>query len=78
MDAQDISANSFKVLTERNVVYLMGRVSQRESKRATDIARGVAGVAKVVRVFEIISDEELRRLAPQPAPVTTDAKPAGG
>ena len=78
VDAQDISANSFKVLTERNVVYLMGRVSQRESKRATDIARGVAGVAKVVRVFEIISDEELRRLAPQPAPVTTDAKPAGG
>ena len=78
VDAQDISANSFKVVTERNTVYLMGRVSQREANRATDIARGVTDVRKVVRVFEIVSEEELRRIAPQPAPVTTDTKPAGG
>lgn len=78
VDAQDISANSFKVVTERNTVYLMGRVSQREATRATDIARGVTDVRKVVRVFEIVSEEELRRIAPQPAPVTTDTKPAGG
>ena len=79
VDAKDISANSFKVVTERNIVYLMGRVSQREATRASDIARGVSGVAKVVRVFEIVSEEELRRIAPQPAPVTTDnTKPAGG
>lgn len=78
VDAQDISANSFKVVTERNIVYLMGRVSQREANRATDIARGVSDVRKVVRVFEIVSEEELRRIAPQPAPVTTDTKPAGG
>ena len=79
VDAKDISANSFKVVTERNIVYLMGRVSQREANRATDVARGVTGVSKVVRVFEIVSEEELRRIAPQPAPVTTDnTKPAGG
>ena len=72
VDARDITANAFKVVTERNVVYLMGIVSQREAQRATDVARGVSGVAKVVRVFEIISDEELRRIAPQPAPVTQD------
>ena len=78
VDAQDISANSFKVVTERNTVYLMGRVSQREANRATDIARGVSDVRKVVRVFEVVSEEELRRIAPQPAPVTTDTKPAGG
>ena len=78
VDAQDISANSFKVVTERNTVYLMGRVSQREANRATDIARGVTDVRRVVRVFEIVSEEELRRIAPQPAPVTTDTKPAGG
>ena len=78
-DAKDISANSFKVVTERNIVYLMGRVSQREANRATEIARGVSGVSKVVRVFEIVSEEELRRIAPQPAPVTTDnsASPGG-
>ena len=72
VDAKDLSASSFKVVTERNVVYLMGIVSQREAQRATDVARGVSGVAKVVRVFEIISEEELRRIAPQPAPVTQD------
>ena len=52
----------------------MGRVIQREAKRANQIARGVSGVTKVVRVFEIISEEELRRnfANPQPAPVTRD------
>ena len=72
VDAKDLSASVFKVVTERNIVYLMGRVSQREATRASDVVRGVSGVAKVVRVFEIISEEELRRLAPEPAPVTTD------
>ena len=76
VDARDISASAFKVVTERNVVYLMGRVSQREATRATEITRGVSGVAKVVRVFEIVSEEDLRRLAPQPAPVTTDGSDA--
>ena len=71
VDAKDISANSFKVVTERNVVYLMGRVSQREAQRATDIARGVSGVSKVVRVFETLTEDELRNIAP--APVIQDA-----
>ena len=62
VDAKDLSANSFKVVTERNVVYLMGRVSQREAGRATAIARGITGVSKVVRVFEYLSEEELARL----------------
>ena len=52
VDAKDLSANSFKVVTERNVVYLMGRVSQREAGRATAIARGITGVSKMVREFE--------------------------
>ena len=58
VDAKDLSANSFKVVTERNVVYLMGRVSQREAGRATAIARGITGVSKVVRVFEYLTEEE--------------------
>ncbi|MCW8175616.1 BON domain-containing protein [Verminephrobacter aporrectodeae] len=69
VDAKDITANAFKVVTERGVVYLMGRVSSREAQRATEITRGVGGVSKVVRVFEIISEEELQRIAPQPLPV---------
>jgi len=65
VDAQDIFANAYKVVTERGTVYLMGRVTQREANRATDIARGISSVKKVVRVFEIISEEELQRLLPK-------------
>ncbi len=75
VDAKDLYASAFKVVTEREVVYLMGRVSQREATRATDIARGVNGVRKVVRVFEIVSDDDLRLGTVQQqrlAPVTQD------
>ena len=66
LDAKDIFANSFKVFTERNVVYIMGRVTARESKRAAEIARGISGVEKVVRVVELITEEELQSGAPPP------------
>lgn len=66
VDAKDLSASAFKVVTERNVVYLMGRVTPREAQRATEIARGVSGVSKVVRVFEMLTEEELRNITPAP------------
>lgn len=62
VDAKDLTANSFKVVTERGVVYLMGRVTPREAQRATSLASGVTGVVKVVRVFEPLSEEELARM----------------
>jgi len=66
VDAKDLQASAVKVVTERGIVYLMGRVTAREAQRATDIARGISGVAKVVRVFEDISEEELKRLSQPP------------
>jgi len=71
VDAQDLFANAFKVVTERGTVYLMGRVTQREANRATDMVRTIDGVKKVVRVMEIISEEELQRVQPKPAPAET-------
>lgn len=71
IDSRDIYANAFKVVTERGTVYLMGRVTQREADRATEIVRGARGVQKVVRILEIISEDELRGLMPgaaRPAP----------
>ena len=67
VDAKDLFANAFKVVTERGTTYLMGRVTQREANRATDIARSTGGVQKVVRVLEIISEEELQNLLPKPS-----------
>lgn len=64
VDMQTISVNSFKVVTERGNVYLMGMVTPREAQIGTDVARGVSGVQKVVKVFEYINDVDLRALPP--------------
>ncbi len=69
VDSKDIFAQSVKVVTERGTVYLMGRVTEREANRATEIARGISGVDKVVRVFELISEAELANMQkPSPPP----------
>jgi osmotically-inducible protein OsmY len=65
IDSRDLIANAFKVVTERGTVYLMGRVTEREANRATELARSVSGVNKVVRVFEIITEDELSNLTPR-------------
>ncbi len=66
IDVNQIPSTAFKVTTERGTVYLMGRVTQRESDYATQVARSTQGVRRVVRVLEIISDEELARMTPAP------------
>ncbi len=76
IDAKDLTATAFKVVTERGAVYLMGRVTQRESERATAVVRQISGVNRVVRVFEIISEEELARIAPKAAAAGAVATPA--
>ncbi|MBL8351992.1 MAG: BON domain-containing protein [Burkholderiaceae bacterium] len=62
VDAKDLQANSIKVVTERSTVYLMGRVTEREANRAAEVARGIGGVTKVVKVFELISEAELAQI----------------
>ena len=66
VDMKTISAASFKVVTENGTVFLMGRVTQREGTVAADVARGVGGVQKVVKLFDYISEAELKQLQPDP------------
>jgi osmotically-inducible protein OsmY len=68
VDARDLFANAFKVVTERGTTYLMGRVTQREANRATEVVRTTPGVQKVVRLLEIMSEDELKALVPKAAP----------
>jgi osmotically-inducible protein OsmY len=82
VDAADLQANSFKVVTERGTVYLMGRVTAREAERGTQIARQINGVQRVVRLFDVVSPEDLsQQAAPAPtdspalAPAATQAPP---
>jgi osmotically-inducible protein OsmY len=66
VDTKDLYANSIKVVTERGTVYLMGRVTQREGQLAAKVASSVSGVQKVVKVFDYISEEELREMMREP------------
>lgn len=79
LDTRDLYSNAFKVVTERGTTYLMGRVTQREADRATAVVRSTPGVQKVIRIFEIISEDELARMLPTPPakPQSEAAKPAG-
>lgn len=65
LDTKQVSTNAFKVVSERGTVFLMGRVTQREADIATQVARTTKGAQRVVRLLEIISEEELARIAPK-------------
>ena len=67
IDAQQFSANQVKVVTENSQVYLLGLLTQREADAAVQVARTSAEVKKVVRIFEIISEAEAKRVDPPPA-----------
>ena len=72
INARDLQASAIKVVTEMNVVYLLGIVTEREAKRAAEVARGVNDVRKVVRLFELTTEDALANYMPGNAPVTRD------
>jgi osmotically-inducible protein OsmY len=47
-----LHSTQIKVITENDVVYLMGVLSERQATIAINVARQVDGVIKVVKVFE--------------------------
>lgn len=68
VDAQDLSSNAFRVVVERRVVFLLGRVTPREAERGAELASRVSGVERVVKVFETITEAQL---AAETAPMRT-------
>lgn len=70
VDADDLQANALRVVAERGIVYLMGRVTPHEATRAAEVARSVPGVQRVVTIFETLTEQELAAIeksAPAPA-----------
>lgn len=59
--ANKFHINAVKVVTEAGVVYLLGLVTKQEGEAATEIARSISGVRKVVRIFDYVP------VAPSPA-----------
>ena len=65
IQAKDVHSSAVHIVVERGIVYLMGRLTNEEAKRVTDLVSTsqVSGLEKVVRVFELLSEEDLRRLS---------------
>jgi osmotically-inducible protein OsmY len=68
VDTKDLQAPAIKVVTERGVVFLMGTVTEREATRSADVAASVPGVKKVVRAFEVITENELAGIQSRSTP----------
>jgi osmotically-inducible protein OsmY len=69
IDTKDLYISAFKIHTDRGVVYLMGRVTQREAKLGAEVARNAAGnIRKVVKLFEYISEDELLEMKAKQSP----------
>jgi osmotically-inducible protein OsmY len=65
IDAKALQSNAFLTVVERGEVYLMGIVTEREANLASELVRGIPKVSKVVRLFEIVSEEELAKRTPR-------------
>lgn len=76
INTKEISANVFKVVTERGDVYLMGLVSPEEGNIAANVASRIDGVRQVVKLYEYVRPEDAQRLsteaAKNPAPSQPD------
>jgi osmotically-inducible protein OsmY len=52
LSSKEVNTTRVKVITEESVVYLLGLTEKQEQVAATEIARNVPGVVKVVQIFE--------------------------
>jgi osmotically-inducible protein OsmY len=66
--SKDIHASAVHIVTQNGVVYLMGRLTNAEADRVSNLVSTsqISGIQKVVKVFEIISEEDLRRMVATP------------
>ncbi len=72
VDARDLMSNAFDVVVERGEVYMMGMVTEREANRAAELVSTISGVRRVVKVFQIISEDDLARKLPRPTSGSTN------
>jgi|TARA_B110000196_G_scaffold317789_1_gene331676 osmotically-inducible protein OsmY len=53
--SENIQGNRIKVVTENDVVYLMGVITRQEAHLAVEVARQVYGIQKIVKVFDYLN-----------------------
>jgi osmotically-inducible protein OsmY len=62
VETKEISTVQVKVVTETGTAYLMGIVSPREQEVATYVATTTSGVRKVVRLFEVMTPDQIKQI----------------
>jgi osmotically-inducible protein OsmY len=64
VQAKDVHASAVHIVTQNGVVYLMGRLTDAEATRVTNLisTSQVSGLQKVVKGFETMTEEDLQRL----------------
>lgn len=70
---KNVPSGTVSVTTRRSVVYLMGRVSAAEGDLAARAASRVEGVREVVKLFDLLSESELKAMKPAAAPAAAPA-----
>jgi osmotically-inducible protein OsmY len=78
LEAGKFSPVHVKVVTENGVVYLLGVVTDTEANDAVELTRTVAGVRKVVKIFEYCkpTDEICRPRPVEPADPNKSGSPS--
>ena len=70
LDARKFNPVHVKVVTEAGIVYLLGVVTEQEANDAVELARTMAGVRKVVKIFELCrASDEVCRARPTDRPL---------
>lgn len=62
VEVEGLSANHVKVVTEAGIVYLMGLVTANEAHLAIEATRVISGVKKVVSLFEVLPDAQIKAI----------------
>lgn len=52
LNVEGLSPNQLKVVTDKGIVYLIGHATRQQADDASNKARGIGGVQKVVRVID--------------------------
>jgi osmotically-inducible protein OsmY len=75
IDSKEVQVGVVKLTTERAIVYLLGRVTEKEGEAAARVASRVEGVQKVVKVFDYLTDQELANMRTQEGAPQSPRKP---
>ncbi len=62
VEERNLNSNAIEINTERGTVYLLGIVTENEGQIAAVRASNVSGVQRVVKMFEYITDDQLKQM----------------